>query len=59
VCIFLDDKITRYQKKTVVSCPCTFSEKQGCGSGYRRQKLPTKIEKSKEFSCFEVLGVLF
>jgi hypothetical protein len=24
-----------------------------------RQKLPTNIEKSKEFSCFEVLDVLF
>jgi hypothetical protein len=24
-----------------------------------RQKLPTKIEKSLEFSCFEVLDVLF
>ncbi len=23
------------------------------------QKLPTKIEKSKEFSCFEVLDILF
>jgi hypothetical protein len=23
------------------------------------QKLPPKIEKSKEFSCFEVLDVLF
>jgi hypothetical protein len=23
------------------------------------QKLPTKIEKRKEFSCFEVLDVLF
>jgi hypothetical protein len=23
------------------------------------QKLPTKIEKSTEFSCFEVLDVLF
>jgi hypothetical protein len=23
------------------------------------QKLPTKIEKSKEFACFEVLDVLF
>jgi hypothetical protein len=23
------------------------------------QKLPTNIEKSKEFSCFEVLDVLF
>ncbi len=25
----------------------------------RGQKLPTKIEKSKEISCFEVLDVLF
>jgi hypothetical protein len=29
------------------------------GSGSRREKEPTKIEKSKEISCFEVLDVLF
>jgi hypothetical protein len=29
------------------------------GSRFRREKIPTKIEKSKEFSCFGVLAVLF
>jgi len=29
------------------------------GSRSRRQKLPTKKEKSKEISCFEVLDVPF
>jgi hypothetical protein len=34
---------------------------QGCGSGSgsRRAKMTTKIDKSTEFSCFEVLDVLF
>jgi hypothetical protein len=35
--------------------PCSES---GFGSGYRRAKWPTKVEK-KEMSCFEVVDVLF
>jgi hypothetical protein len=30
-----------------------------CGSASRRAKMTHKIEKSKEFSCFEMLQVLF
>jgi hypothetical protein len=30
-----------------------------CGSGSRRAKMTHKIEKSTEFSCFEVLDDLF
>jgi hypothetical protein len=31
----------------------------GSGSGSRRDKKPTKIEKKTQFSCFKVLDVLF
>ncbi len=36
-----------------------FNQDSGSGSGSRRAKIPSKMDKSSEFSCFEILFVLF